>query len=101
MRYSHTTQCKRLLTILLLGLDVLLPPLLQVAAHWLALLRAGLVAVAMAPHFDGKNHGRGSHCVLVAHAAKRVPDLLDLFVHELCVSEEEIWLRSTYAQTRG
>jgi hypothetical protein len=90
MRYFHTTQCKRLLTILLLGLDILLPPLLQIAAYWLALLRAGLVAVAMALHFAGKNQGRGSHCVLVVHAAEKVCGLLDLFVHELCASEEEV-----------
>lgn len=71
---------KRLLTVFLLGLNVLLSPLLEIAAHWLSFFRVALVTIAMAPQFTWKNHGRTFHRVLVVYGARKVYGLLDRIV---------------------
>jgi hypothetical protein len=89
MQCFHGTQgYKRLLTVLLLSLNVLLSPLLEIAAHRPSFIRAAPVAIAMALRSARENRGRCYHCVFRVHCARSMAYLIEES-HKSGMSEKE------------
>jgi hypothetical protein len=78
MQCVHGTQgYKRLLTVPLLSLNILLSPLLEIAAHRPSFIRAAPVAIATALRSARENRGRCYHCVFRVHGARSVTYLIE------------------------